>query len=432
MNPAARIARPRIAHRSLDTLRWFDAVWTAVAMGAVLFVYTFGSKAVVVILALMPVYFIVRFRDAPRLLSSIAPILLLPGFAMLSSIWSIEPGTSLYYGFQYFVTVMVGATIGAGTDRRQALYGLFAAFGIFAVVSLLLGRDVGWGGGGASRVTTAFAGITGSKNAAADTAASGVMVASAMLVASLRDRRLLVAGAALGVLAIDLWILRRAESTGALVACLVAVMALVAWNIAKLFTAQARTAVFMALGAIVAIAALLYKFWLTPLLAMLLKAAGKDATLTGRTYIWDKAFSLVEARPVLGLGYSAFWRQGNIDAEGLWMFAGITGRAGFNFHNTFIEILVHLGYVGLLLYALIAVGLFVMLVIRTIRAPNDVSILFCAYLAYVTVRLSIETQAFGPFSFSTTMVTAGLGCAVYGRRQALRATRAAAPRWRHA
>lgn len=434
MSHAASLARPRISQRSIDPLRWFDAVWTAAAIGSVLFSYALGSKAALVILALMPIYFAVRFRNVPRLLAVTGPVLLLPGFAMASAIWSIEPGTTLYYGFQYLVTVMVGATIGAGTDRRQALYGLFVAFAVLAVTSILLGREVGWGGGGASRVTTAFAGMTGSKNAAADTAAGGVIVATAMLVFALRERRVFLVCAAAMIVAIDFWILRRAESTGALVACSVAVLALIGWNLVRLVSAQARTALFMAIGAVVALAAALQKLWLVPLIDAMLKATGKDPSLTGRTYIWDKAFALIEARPVLGLGYSAFWRRGNIDAEGLWLFAGIEGRAGFNFHNTFIEILVHLGILGLVLFALVACGYLTLLIVRTMRVPNDLGILFCAYLSYVAVRLSIETQAFGPFTFSTTMVMAGLGCAVWSRgrlaKPRAKAPISPAPRWR--
>ncbi|WP_404338504.1 O-antigen ligase family protein [Sphingomonas sp. MMS12-HWE2-04] len=411
MNTAASLARPRTAEQSVDRLRWFDGVWTAVATSAVLFSYTFGAKAAAMMLLLMPVYFAVRFRTAPRFLAATAPILLLPGFAMLSAIWSIEPGTTFYYGFQYFVTVMIGTAIGAGTDRRQALYGLFAAFLLFAVVSLGFGRSVGWGSGHA----VAFAGMTGSKNAAADTAAVGLLVASAMLVACIRERRIAIVAAALGLMLIELWILRRAESTGSLAASAVAVMALVAWNLARLMTTQARTAIFLAIGAVMAVAALLQKFWLAPLVELLLKSAGKDATLTGRTYIWEKAFALIDARPVLGLGYNAFWRHGNIDAEGIWLFAGIKERAGFNFHNSFLEILVHLGYVGLALYGIVALAMFGLLLLRTMRAPNDMGILFCAYLSYVAVRLSIESQAFAPFNFSTVMVMAGLACAVWNR-----------------
>lgn len=421
MNTAASLARPRIAPQSLNLLRWFDGVWTAVAATAVLFSYTFGAKAAAMMLLLMPVYFAARFRTAPRMLAAIAPILLLPAFALLSALWSIEPDTTLRYGFQYLVTVMIGATIGAGVDRKQALYGLFAAFVVFALVSLGFGRSVGWGSGHA----TAFAGMTGSKNAAADTAAVGLLVAAAMLVACIRERRLAIAAGALVLVLLELWILRRAESTGSLVASAVAVMALVAWNLARLITTQARTAIFLGIGAVVAVAALLQKFWLAPLVAVLLKSAGKDATLTGRTYIWEKAAALINARPVLGLGYNAFWRHGNIDAEGIWMFAGIKERAGFNFHNSFLEILVHLGYVGLTLYGAVALGLFVLLLLRTMRAPNDMGILFCAYLSYVAVRLSIESQAFAPFNFSTVMVMAGLGCAVWSRGAVASAARPA-------
>ncbi|UYY57050.1 O-antigen ligase family protein [Sphingomonas sp. S2-65] len=405
------IARPPHRPGAGDPLRWFDGVWTAVALGAILFSYSFGAKGVLLILLLMPTYIAVRWRSFPGLLLTIAPILLLPAFAVLSALWSLKPESTFYYGVQYFLTVMIGATIGAGTDRRQALAGIFTAFAILAVSNLLFGRDVGWGGGGASRVTTAFAGLFGSKNTAADTAAVGVLVGVAMLISSLRDRRLIVALLALLVLSTDLWILRRAESTGALVACLLGMVAMVGWNISRLLSSQTRTASFLALGGLAAIAAALQSFWREPLTATLLEATGKDPTLTGRTYIWERAFALIETRPALGLGYNAFWYHGNIEAEGLWLFAGIGERTGFNFHNTFIEILVHLGIVGLMLYATVVLSHFFLLIVRTARAPTDLGILFTAYLSYVAVRLTIETQAFGPFSFSTTMVMAGLACA---------------------
>ena len=49
---------------------------------------------------------------------------------------------------------------------------------------------------------------------------------------------------------------------------------------------------------------------------------------------------------MLGRGYYAFWRQGNLDAEGLWRYFGIDSRGGFTFHNTLVDILVTLGWIG--------------------------------------------------------------------------------------
>jgi exopolysaccharide production protein ExoQ len=434
-NRTETIAPPPYRSPADSFVSCFDGIWAATALGAILFSYTLGSKGALLILLMMPVYIVVRWRSFPRLLLTVTPILLLPSFAMLSAFWSPIPGSTLYYGFQYFLTVMIGATLGAGTDRRQALAGIFASFAILALSNLLFGREVGWGGGGASRVTTAFAGLFGSKNTAADTAAVGVLVAVAMLIATLRDRRFTFSAMALLVLSIDLWILRRAESTGALVACLIAIVAMVAWNFSRLLSTQARTGGFLAVGGVAIVALTLQGLWREPLMAALLEATGKDPTLTGRTYIWDRAFALIEIRPALGLGYNAFWYHGNIEAEGLWLFAGIGERTGFNFHNTFIEILVHLGIVGLALYAFVMLGHFLLLLGRTARAPTDLGILFTAYLSYVAVRLSIETQAFGPFSFSTVMVMAGLACARRKSQESIAApeqsrARLASPQWR--
>jgi hypothetical protein len=63
--------------------------------------------------------------------------------------------------------------------------------------------------------------------------------------------------------------------------------------------------------------------------------------------------------------------------------------------------------------------------------PNDLGILFCAHLAYVAVRLSIESQALQPFAFSTMMAMVGLGCAVHGRTRARKNPQVLpAARWR--
>lgn len=380
-----------------------------------LFIFQFGSKGVFLILAMLPLYAVVRYRTLPRVLLAISPILLLPAFAMLSTLWSISARTTLYYGFQYFITVAIGAVMGAGTNRRQLLYALFGAFAVYTLASLAFGRMVGWGGGGASGVTTAFAGLTGSKNQAADIGAITIMISIVTAMAAWRERQGLLLLASGIVTIMNLWILKIAESAGAIVACLFALVILFGWAVVRPLKAEVRTAIFTAGVAVAAVAAALRGLWLQPLMAMVLQATDKDPTLTGRTYIWSRAQVLIEQRPALGLGFSAFWRQGNLDAEGIWRYADIATRTGFNFHNTFREILVHLGIVGLVLFGIVMIVLFVTLWVRTIRAPTDIGILFCAYLSYVAIRMPIESLAFAPFLHSTVLIMAGLGCAVWRR-----------------
>lgn len=412
MSQAGSIARPRRGSATPGTGvlldRGFDAAWAGVAVATVLLSLALGSISALVLLSLAPLYFLVRHRRVPRLLAVTAPLLALPLLAIASALWSLDPGSTGYYGMQYLVTVMIGAALGAGTDRRQVLRGMFVAFALAAFANAGLGRSVHWGGGG-----TAFAGLTGSKNAAADMAAVGTMVSCAMLIAAARARQLPWAAAALIVIAVDLWILHSAQSTGSLVACILAVAVMAAWHLSRVLSPQARTALLLAMGITVMAAALLQRLWLEPLMQTLLEATGKDPGLTGRTYIWGRAADLIAQRPMLGLGYNAFWRHGNLDAEAIWAFGGIKSRTGFNFHNTMLEILVHLGAVGLLLFALVALGYAALLVARTVRAPDDVRILACAYLSYCAVRVSIESLGFQPFGFSTLMISFALACAVW-------------------
>jgi exopolysaccharide production protein ExoQ len=138
----------------------------------------------------------------------------------------------------------------------------------------------------------------------------------------------------------------------------------------------------------------------------------KDPTLTGRTYLWYRADQLIAERPLLGRGFYAFWLQGNTDAEGLWRYAGITSRGGFSFHNTGVEILVQLGWLGLvtvLLTVLIGLGL---LLRRFIRRPNLALCIWMSILLYELVRTPIEAVGMAPFYFSTILTFAALAAAL--------------------
>jgi len=137
----------------------------------------------------------------------------------------------------------------------------------------------------------------------------------------------------------------------------------------------------------------------------------KDATLTGRTYLWQRAYDLIDATPWLGRGFHSFWLQGNPDAEGLWQYAGITSRDGFNFHNTAIEILVHLGWFGLIIYGAVVVIALAFLVARFMTRPNLFVCFWLSVLVYELVRMPIESVGFTEFYFSTVMLFMAMGSA---------------------
>ncbi|HTV04330.1 MAG TPA: O-antigen ligase [Acidobacteriaceae bacterium] len=85
--------------------------------------------------------------------------------------------------------------------------------------------------------------------------------------------------------------------------------------------------------------------WRAPLLAWL----GRDATLSGRTLIWQQVWIFIRHRPWLGWGYEAFWR--GMRGQAFRVDAAL-GFVVFHAHNGFLEIWLNLGLIGLALFAL--------------------------------------------------------------------------------
>lgn len=409
------MATPRTESLQIELTGWFDAAWAAISVALVLFSPLIGSAIVLLVPGMIALYAIVRAPLLAQVVGRASPLLLLPLFAIASTIWSIEPRYSAYYGTQYLITILLGILLGAGTDRRQLLFGVFAAFAVHGAASFIWGDYVGWGGGRLSGTNVAFAGLMAGKNAAADAAAIGALIGCATMGLALAERRVALLAAAVATVGLQGWILLHAESTGALVCLIIAAALLVALILTRPLTAASRTALFLI--AITLFAALIatQELWLKPLTALVLEATHKDEGLTGRAFIWARAQIMIDKNPVLGLGYSAFWIKGNVEAEGIWRFMGIANRSGFNFHNTPREILVHLGIVGLAIYGVVVALLASTTVFRAVRTPDYVAIFFCAYIGYVAARLTVETQGFTPFTHSTVMIAAALASATYRR-----------------
>jgi O-antigen ligase len=73
-----------------------------------------------------------------------------------------------------------------------------------------------------------------------------------------------------------------------------------------------------------------------------------DATLSGRTIIWEFALKEIERRPLLGWGYQSFWLVGP-DAPSIVEAPGFV-KTMPNAHNGYYDTMLELGYVG---YALL-------------------------------------------------------------------------------
>jgi exopolysaccharide production protein ExoQ len=88
-----------------------------------------------------------------------------------------------------------------------------------------------------------------------------------------------------------------------------------------------------------------------------------DSTFTGRTHIWDFAFSEISRRPLLGWGYRSFWLVGP-DAPSVVEAPGFV-KGMPNAHNGYYDTMLELGYVGY--------GFLIIFILATLHAIGRVA-----------------------------------------------------------
>ena len=306
---------------------------------------------------------------------------LLPAFAICSTLWSIEPGISFKLGVEFLL--FTAASVVAA--RAQSPSSLISSFMCALLVGIVLSA--------ALRTTTvigttgeiALIGVFGSKN----NLASFVCLSLISSVAVLMDRRqprtlrlLAIVG-----LALDPVMLLKARSLGALLAGGLANAATVAVIVLSRLSVRRRNVVLP-------LSALQQGCDLSTALA----AAGKDPSLTGRTFLWSRARDYIGLRPLLGVGYQSFWVQGHIEAEALWRFAQIESRSGFHFHNLYYETAVELGEAGVAILGLSLLATAAAALRLGLTKPGCDSAFLCGLIVFYAIRVGVELDFLDPFS----------------------------------
>ena len=283
--------------------------------------------------------------------------------ACLSVFWSAAPGVTARASVQY-LSHIVCALIAARTMNIRTLTN-----GVLAGVSLVLLYSLAFGGYHYDPIdgTYSFVGVFSSKNQVGFFSSLGIYFAFVCIVIlQERGRWLMLALACAGLSGYALIASQSATSVISVAATIALVTCL---SMVFLFSPRIRKTFFLA-GGVLTIAVVFIAFSLGALDA-LLGAFGKDATLTGRTYLWSEGLAAAGQAPVFGVGYQAYWVQGFSEAERLWEEFYVGSRSGFHFHNTYIEALVELGVVGLALAALVLVRVAVGHLFRLLNRVYD-------------------------------------------------------------
>ncbi len=391
---AMRFGQRGVPAAAADTPTAFESATAALALVALVGTGLFGTVSAGAFILAALILIAVRPLASGRALLRFSPLLILPVFAALSTFWSDAPERTLRAALQLLLTVFAAIIVCHRLSARASILTLFASY---VVVALLAGPGAVSSLGSGLPLLGPFE----SKNQMG--IAAQLLLALALAVVADRDQPGLARCAAVAAIPVSALLLLLSQSSGALVSVAVTVIAFTG------FLLLGRTVMPLRL-AIVALTLLLCGLALAFLPEIETAVADfrqnvlqKDATLTGRTYLWAYADALIADRPWLGHGYYAFWRHGNLDAEGLWRWGGIASRTGFNFHNAFVEMQVDLGRAGLAVFVATCVIVALLGSYRQITRPT-VPMAFLATFVIVTyVRSFAESGLIAPFSLVTLL-----------------------------
>ncbi len=362
----------------------------------------FGSVGVLLFIASTALLVVQQPKRNLAQVVRFAPFLAIPLLAIISAQWSQAPAATMRSGLQLMLTFVAAIVIARNMRPERMILVLFVGFAAicFAVLpnvptSLATGMPLS-------------SAILGSKNQVAFSAYMLATLALALVIDPAQPPiARLLAIAAIPVAAVFIWL---AQSGGGVSSLLMAMIVVPGFAVLCWLKLGIRVAALVFVLGVLAIALVFQSDIEAAIAAFRTNTLNKDATLTGRTYLWEVAARLSAERPWLGMGYGSFWRQGNIEAEGLWRWAGIPNRSGFNFHNSFVGIKVELGLIGegLLFVTCAVIG--VVGFVRQLVSPTPAMACLLGLLVVAYARSYVEDGLVAPFSIATII---WLATAVY-------------------
>ena len=325
---------------------------------------------------------------------------MLPALALASTVWSSEPATSMRLAIELTLCTSVGLLVAQAQTPRRFVAALLIALLVGAFASVLFNETTIIQPTG----EVAMTGIFKSKNNFASFMCLLLLCSIAVLADPSQGRAKRVL-AILGLLLAP-FLLWRAHSLGALLACGAGAVTTLGIICLGRLPPRARTPTLVMLLVVAAAALVTGEIALASgfNVSQLLVSFGKDPSLTGRTYLWQRAAEYIGVHPFAGIGYQSFWVQGHVEAEGLWRYAHVEARGGFHFHNLYYETAVELGWSGV-----VALGTFLLCTSAATLAagvlrPTPTSALFAGLVVFFLMRVSVELDFLAPFATGSLLL----------------------------
>jgi len=254
--------------------------------------------------------------------------------AVLSTLWSDDPQTSLRLSFAFSMWTLFGCVLAARYTSKQLLVHLGIALGILALASLATGLvapdygiESGFNGG-------AWRGVFTTKNVLGEMMLLAFVVFGVLVPSAGRLKIFPILGIALSITLIVL-----SKATAALLIVPVLVI-----SIPLVLAFRKNNAV----AALILCCLLAISAGASVLIVerdAVLSVLGKDPTMTGRTVLWTQVVGHISDRPLLGHGYGAFWEATSAASERV---RAAIGWDTPHSHNGLLDVWLDLGLLGAL------------------------------------------------------------------------------------
>lgn len=276
----------------------------------------------------------VTLPNLRRLLVTL-PISLL---AIASSFWSLLPGWTFRRGVDLSVATVFGYLLGT-TFTSAGLHRLYArAFEVMVFLSVIVLALLPSYGVSHGAHSGDWRGAFYHKNAAGSVMAMAFMTFALVPPALFTPRRRWT------LVALSSLLLYKADASTGFVAVIVVIAAQAVWSLFML-KRKALVGSILATYPLVVLGSFLYVKYANAVFHIF----GKSTSFSGRDRLWAGVIDAISLRPLLGYGYASFW-----DPAGGQLFL-IQERSPFvpgSAHNGFLNLMLHLGIVGLLLFAI--------------------------------------------------------------------------------
>ncbi|MGA9659126.1 MAG: O-antigen ligase [Asticcacaulis sp.] len=277
----------------------------------------------------------------------------------LSYLWSIDPGGTLRRLIALIMTVLAAYALAARFSWKHLCEVVAVAFLIMAILSLIMIFVFPEKGRMQELFPGAWRGVWLEKNNLGSCMAIGFVAAAAAALHN-PSRRLMWWGLA----ALMAFMTVMSTSKTSLMSMMIGLGGIIFIYLARRGPITGIVLTWLALTGLLSVGAVI--IFAPDLIFMLL---GKDATLTGRTFIWDGIARVMEAHPWLGYGYGVVWTDEG-DYAPLAKITAVAGFRAYHAHSCWFEVWLALGIVGLVIWALIFAEIWIKGLYRSYRGDG--------------------------------------------------------------